>query len=429
MKTPISQYYTDNLHKAIYATDASVYRKLPFAVAYPQNIEEIKDLIQYADANKLSITPRAGGTSLGGQCVTEGIVMDISRYFTEILHFDKETKTVVIQPGVIRDQLNDFLKPHGLFFGPNTSTTNRCTIGGMVGNNSSGTTSIQYGVTRDKLVEIKALLSDGSEVVFKDLSKSEIEKKANQNDLEGKIYQLLFEKLSDKEIQNEIRKEFPKQTIHRRNNGYAVDALLETNLFSDKEQPFNLSKLIAGSEGTIAIITEITLKLDDLPPPQSIVVAAHFNDLSEAMKAVVVSMKHNLYMCELMDKTILDQTKTNRTQAKNRDFIEGDPKAILMLEVAAESLEKADQLADILIADLQKNKMGYAFPKLSGKNVKKASDLRAAGLGLLGNIIGDNKSVACIEDTAVALEDLINRTLFIMHMPAPENYICDRFLI
>lgn len=405
-KLPIKEFYTDTLHKNIYATDASVYRQIPYAVAYPKDNQEIIKIIDYAKKNKLSITPRAAGTSLGGQCVTDGIVVDISRHFTQILDFNLEKKTVVVQPGVIRDQLNDFLKPQGLFFGPNTSTTNRCTLGGMVGNNSSGTTSIQYGVTRDKVLEVKAILSDGSEVVFKNLSKKEVESLSNKDTLEGKIYHFLHEKLADNKIQDEIRKEFPKASIHRRNNGYAIDSLIETNLYSNHKTPFNLSKLIAGSEGTLAFITEISLQLDDLPPKHKCIVVAHFESLHEAMQAVVVSMQHNLYMCELMDKIILDQTKNNRTQEKNRTFIKGDPAALLLLEVAADSASKATQLAEELINSLKKQKMGYAFPKLTGKDIDKATNLRAAGLGLLGSIIGDNKAVACIEDTAVALEDL-----------------------
>ena len=405
-KRPIKEFYTDNLHKRIYATDASVYREIPNAVAYPKDSEEIKRLIKHAQDNNLTITPRAAGTSLGGQCVTDGIVVDISRYFTKILDFNLEKRTVIVQAGVIRDQLNDFLKPHGLFFGPNTSTTNRCTIGGMVGNNSSGTTSIQYGVTRDKVVEIKAILSNGSDVVFKELSKKEIKLKAEQDTLEGHIYKILYEKLSNPAIQNEIRKEFPKESIHRRNNGYAVDSLLETIVFSDKKEAFNLSKLIAGSEGTLAFMTEITLQLDDLPHKNNIVVAAHFNSIADSLKAVVISMRHNLHMCELMDKVILDQTKNNRTQEKNRAFIVGDPSALLLLEVVADSETKIEQLAEELINSLKAEDLGYAFPKLKGKDVNKATNLRAAGLGLLGSIIGDNKAVACIEDTAVALEDL-----------------------
>ena len=406
VEKPISEFFTDDLHRRIYTTDASVYRIIPHAVAYPKDSKEIKELIYYAQKNNFTLIPRAAGTSLGGQCVGEGIIVDISKHFTKILELDAKNKTIKVQPGVIRDQLNDYLKPHGLFFSPNTSTSNRCTIGGMVGNNSSGTTSIQYGVTRDKVLALKTLLSDGSEVTFEDISKADINNKIKENTLEGEIYKKLYKELSVKKIQDEIRNEFPKESIHRRNNGYAIDTLLNTSLFSTSTSNFNISKLLSGSEGTLAFTTEITLQLDILPPKHSIVIGAHFNTMPEALKAVVVSMKHNLYMCELMDKIILDQTKNNRTQIVNRTFIEGDPEALLLLEVSSESEVSVNELADLLIADLQKNKMGYAFPKLKGKDINKATNLRAAGLGLLGSIIGDNKSVACIEDTAVALEDL-----------------------
>ena len=166
----------DDLSKAIYATDASVYRKLPIAVAYPKHTEDLKILLDFAGKNKVGLIPRTAGTSLAGQCVGEGIVVDVSRYFTKIVSLDKDKKQVTVQPGVVRDELNQYLKPFGLFFGPNTSTSNRCMIGGMVGNNSSGTTSIQYGVTRDKVLSMQCVLSDGSDAFFSDISKEEFKK-------------------------------------------------------------------------------------------------------------------------------------------------------------------------------------------------------------------------------------------------------------
>ena len=173
------EFYFSKLHQYLYATDASVYRKLPLAVAFPKNSNAIKQLIDFAIKHHTSLVPRAAGTSLAGQCVGNGIIVDVSKYFTEIISVDKEKKTIRIQPGVIRDELNNYLKPFGLFFGPNTSTSNRCMIGGMVGNNSSGTTSIQYGVTRDKLVSLKTILSDGSITEFKELSDAEYKEKMN----------------------------------------------------------------------------------------------------------------------------------------------------------------------------------------------------------------------------------------------------------
>lgn len=402
------EVYFDDLHKSIYATDASVYRKVPLGVVYPKNNKDLKSLIQFASEHKITLIPRAAGTSLAGQCVGDGLVVDISKHFIKILAFDEQQKTVTIQPGVIRDELNDYLKPYGLFFSPNTSTSNRCMLGGMVGNNSSGTTSIKYGVTRDKVLELKTILSDGSEAIFNDLSSEEFNQKRNGNSLESSIYNSIYTELSNKETQQEILKEFPKKNIHRRNNGYAVDELLNYKEFGGKNVTINLATLLTGSEGTLAFTTEITLQLDILPPSKNIMVAAHFSSIQESMEAVVTAMNHNLYTCELMDKTILDCTKNNREQLKNRFFVEGDPKAILMLEICTNSDEESHKLANELINDLTAKNLGYAFPKLINSDIDKAVELRKAGLGLLGNIIGDNKSVACIEDTAVEVKDLPN---------------------
>nr|WP_315142508.1 FAD-linked oxidase C-terminal domain-containing protein [uncultured Flavobacterium sp.] len=396
----------DELHKTIYSTDASVYKFRPIAVALPKTVGDITKLIHFANANKISLTPRTAGTSLAGQTVGSGIIVDVSKYFTKIVSFDANKKTVTVQPGVIRDELNFFLKPHGLFFGPNTSTSNRCMIGGMVGNNSSGTTSIRYGVTRDKIVEIKALLSDGSSVVFKELSSEEFIEKTKGDSLESKIYKTIYEELSNEATQKEIIKEFPKPEIHRRNTGYAVDLLLQSELFSGTEKTINLGKLLCGSEGTLAFTTEITLKADDLPPTNNVMVVAHFNTIQESLEAVMIAMKHHLYTCEMMDDTILNCTKTNREQAKNSFFIQGDPKAVIMLEVASHSMEDAESQANALIADLELHNFGYALPKIYGSDIDKINELRKAGLGLLGSIVGDDKAADSIEDTAVELSDL-----------------------
>ncbi len=396
----------DRLHQSLYATDASVYRKLPLAVCYPKDKEDLITLIRFAREKKTSLIPRTAGTSLAGQCVGDGIVVDTSRHFTRILAFDERNKTVRVEPGVIRDELNEFLEPFGLFFGPNTSTSNRCMMGGMVGNNSSGTTSIQYGVTRDKVLEITALLSDGSEVTFGPADQKGLQEKTRGGTLESRIYSFLTRELSDPGNQDRIRRDFPKTEIHRRNNGYALDSLLETEAFTETEEPFNLAKLLCGSEGTLALTTDIKLQLNDLPPKNKILVAAHFESIQESMEAVVTAMKHDLYMCELMDKTILDCTLNNREQSRNRFFIQGDPRAVLMMEVCADTPEEAEELADRLVADLKDSQVGYAYPMLRGDDINKAFSLRKAGLGLLGNLVGDRKAVACIEDTAVSVVDL-----------------------
>src|SRR5690554_1030199 len=400
------EFNIDSLHTMLYATDASVYRKIPLAVAYPTSERGIKQLVNFASNNNISLIPRTAGTSLAGQCVGEGIIVDVSKHFTNIISVNTEMKTVTLQPGVIRDELNQYLKSYGLFFGPNTSTSNRCMIGGMVGNNSSGTTSIQYGTTRDKVLKLKTILSDGSEVIFEPLTKEEFQAKTNLNSLEGEIYKKLYKALSPKEVQKEIRKEFPKPEIHRRNTGYAVDSLINTSVFGDFEDKINICNLLCGSEGTLAFTTEITLQLEPLPPIHTAMIATHYQSLDSCLNDVVVAMQHNLHTCEMMDDVILSCTNNNKTYEPYRFFVKDDPKAILLLELKSNSEEDLQNQVNSLLTSLKNSNYSYYNPVLRGDEITMALELRKAGLGLLGNMVGDRKAVACIEDTAVALEDL-----------------------
>ncbi|MCM5663340.1 FAD-binding and (Fe-S)-binding domain-containing protein [Galbibacter mesophilus] len=400
--------FFDNLHRTIYATDASVYRELPLAVAYPKNTEDIKKIIAYCNENKASLIPRTAGTSLAGQCVGDGIVVDVSKNFTKIVSLDKEDKTVTVEPGVIRDELNLYLEEHGVFFGPNTSTSNRCMIGGMVGNNSSGTTSIKYGVTRDKVLEIEGILSDGSEVVFKEISSEEFQQKLKLDNLEGEIYRNIYKELKAEGIKEQVIQNFPKPEIHRRNTGYAIDELLKLTPFTENEGRFNMCKLLSGSEGTLVFKTKIKLQLDELMPAHAVMIAAHYKSVSDCCASVHPVMQHDLYSCEMMDKVILDCTKNNKSQLPNRFFIEGDPEAILMLELRDENKEALELKKQALIRTLDDSGLSYANPALYGTEINQAAELRKAGLGLLGNIVGDKKAVACIEDTAVSIDDLSN---------------------
>lgn len=400
------ELHIDQKNKTLYATDASVYRAIPLAVALPKINQDIKQLIQFAQAYQTALIPRGAGTSLAGQVVGEAIVVDVSKYMNQILEFNPQEKWIWVQPGVVRDELNAFLKPHGLFFSPITSTANRATIGGMVGNNSSGTTSIVYGTTREHVLELETYLSDGSLVNFRELTKAEFESKTQLKSLEGVIYQQFQRELSQEKIQESIRTKFPKPSIHRRNTGYAVDALLETAVFSDKTTPFNVCKLLCGSEGTLAFTTAIKLHLDDLQPPYDVMVAVHFSDLLESLKATQLAMQFAPSQCEMMDKIILDCTKENIQQRKNRWFLEGDPAALLMVEFRGDTLAETEEKASVMIAALQAKNMGYAYPIIPPERTQQLRDLRKAGLGVLSNLAGDKKAVTCIEDTAVALEDL-----------------------
>jgi FAD/FMN-containing dehydrogenase/Fe-S oxidoreductase len=400
------ELYDDTTMRTLYATDASAYREMPLAVAVPRSVADLKKLIHFAKSEKTSLIPRTAGTSLAGQVVGNGIVVDVSKYFTQIIELNAEEKWVWVQPGVIRDELNMFLKPHGLFFGPETSTANRAMIGGMVGNNSCGSNSVVYRSTREHLLEIKALLSDGSEAEFKSLNIDEFHQKCESDNLEGSIYKSVRSLLSNYDNQLEIRKEFPRKTVERRNTGYAIDVLLETAPFTAGEPDFNFCKLIAGSEGTLAFITEIKLNVVPLPPKETGLLCVHFNTIDESLRANLIALRYKPSASELIDHYILECTKENKEQFKNRFFVKGDPGAILVIEFARTNREDIIAIAQRVEEDMRSAGLGYHFPLLFGDDTKKIWTLRKAGLGLLSNLPGDDKAVPVIEDTAVDVNDL-----------------------
>lgn len=397
------ELFTDTLHRIIYSTDASGYREEPLGVVYPKDSEDIRIIVSFAIQNHLNLIPRAGGTSLAGQVVGKGLVVDISKHMNRILEIRPEESWIRIQPGVILDELNLFCKPYGLFFGPETSTSNRCCLGGMVGNNSCGSHSLVYGSTRDHLLEAKVVLSDGSEVTLKGLNRTEIKEKQKDCSLEGKIYKQLIDLLSNQENQKEIIDNYPDISLRRRNSGYAIDELLRCNYFDPMcDEPFNLCKLLAGSEGTLAFVTELKLHLVPLPPVEKAVICVHCSTLEESFEANLVALKHHPVAIELMDNNILELSKQNISQNKNRFFIQGDPAAILIIELAEDSTEAVDRKADEIEADLRKHHYGYHYPRIYGKDISRVWNLRKAGLGLLSGMPGSAKPVSVIEDTAVA---------------------------
>lgn len=393
--------YTDRATRLLYATDASAYREIPLAVARPRNKPDISRLIAFARRHKTSLIPRTAGTSLAGQVVGGGIVVDISKYINKVIEINEKEHWVRVEPGVVLDELNKIIEPLGLFFGPETSTSNRCMIGGMVGNNSCGSHSLIYGSTREHTLEVKAFLSDGTEAVFGPISKPVFEGKCLQNDLEGNIYRNIYHLLADPENQEQIRAEFPDPELERRNTGYAIDLLLDTGPFTPGTPDFNFCKLIAGSEGTLAFITEIKLNLVPLPPREKALLCVHCHHLEDAFHGNLIALAHKPVAIELMDHFILEQTKTNIEQRKNRFFVEGEPGAILIVEMAENTKEAITEKAAAIERDLRLAGYGYHFPLVTGSDIGKVWTLRKAGLGLLSNLPGDAKPVAVTEDTAV----------------------------
>ncbi len=392
---------TDESTLILYSTDASAYKERPAAVVFPKHKDDILSVILFCKNHNIGIIPRTAGTSLAGQVVGNGVVVDLSRTMTEILEINQEEKWVRLQPGVVLDELNHLLRPHQLFFGPETSTSNRCMIGGMVGNNACGAHSLIYGSTRDHLLEVKGFLADGSEVHFKPLSPKEFLDKTVGDQLENELYRQIQKILSDSVNQQQIASEYPEKSLRRRNTGYALDELMNCGLFSESKADFNFSKLIAGSEGTLLFITEIKLNLVPLPPNETGLVCIHFHTLEEAMKGNLICLKYLPGAIELIDEVILKCTLDSIEQRKNRFFVEGEPGAILVVEWARESPDEISALHQALETELREAGLGYHFPLVTGEDTKKVWALRKAGLGLLSNIPGDAKPVSLVEDTAV----------------------------
>lgn len=409
---------TDSLHKIAYATDASVYREIPYGVAYPMNEEDICSLISEARRRGTNIIARAGGTSIAGQVVGKGIVADVSRYMNHILEINADERYAWVEPGVVRDELNMACKPYGLFFSPETSTSNRCCIGGMVGNNSCGTHSLIYGSTRPHVLEADGILSDGTKVHFATYTIAELEEKFGANfwnrksrvdsrKLEERIYAQLIRWALDEDTSTLIADTYPDKELTRRSCGYAIDETIEDLCDTSKplrERSINLCRLIAGSEGTLALLSRIKISLDPLPPKEVMVVCAHCTSLDAAFEANLIALTYHPTAVELMDGEILELSKSNR--AVERFFVQGDPSALLIAELRSETRADMDRQADAIEKALMASGLVNHCTRVYGNDVAKVWNLRKAGLGILNGMPGDAKPTGVIEDTAVAAKRL-----------------------
>jgi len=402
-----SEVMSDRSSKLMYATDASIYREEPLAVVWPRHAEDIKKLLAFAAKNRVGIIPRAAGTSLAGQVVGSGIVADLSRHFGKILEINAKERWVRLEPGVVPDELNAILRGHGLLFGPETSTSNRCNIGGMIGNNACGLHSVVYGSVRDHIIEVKALLHDGSEAIFGELTEDQYRQKCTLNTAEGLIYREIDSIMSDAGNRDAILRDYPDSTIPRRNTGYALDDLLYGGPFTaGAGRGINLARLIAGSEGTLSIVTEAKLGLVPLPPPVKALACVHLLSRNDAFRANLIALRFKPWAVELMDSNILNLAATVESQKRNRFFIEGDPGALLIVEFCADNREEIIATSAAMEAEMRSVGLGYAFPVVWGADVKRVWDLRKAGLGILSNMPGDAKPISLIEDCAVDVEKL-----------------------
>jgi FAD/FMN-containing dehydrogenase/Fe-S oxidoreductase len=395
---------TDTLTRRLYANDASMYEELPAAVAFPKTETDIRDLVLHARNQGVAITARAAGTSLAGQTTGGGIVMDTGRHMTRILRLDPDAAYATVQPGVIRDTLNRAAAMHGLQFGPDTSTTNRCMIGGMIGNNSAGSFSLKHRTTREHVTRMRVVLSDGQVVDFEPLSESRLNLKTQLDSLEGQIYRQMLALLN--EHADLIREHAPHPDIIRRNTGYALDRLLEMAPFTPGGRPFNLCELLCGSEGTLAMTVDADVRLVPLPT-HKILLVPHFATVDASMEATVLAVRMAPAAVELVDKIVLDATRNNAEQARNRFFLEGDPGAILAIQFEGEDMAEVRAKADACQALMLGEGRATAAPILTDTDgMNRVWELRKAGLGLLMGVWAETKTPEFMEDTAVRVEDL-----------------------
>ncbi|HXV49064.1 MAG TPA: FAD-binding and (Fe-S)-binding domain-containing protein, partial [Candidatus Binatia bacterium] len=380
----------DKYSRLLYSTDASIYQIEPIGVVVPRHKGDVQAVIEIANRLGVSVLPRGGGTSLAGQTVGHSIVLDFSKYMQNVLEVNKEELCCRVQPGLVQDELNAYVRGMGLQFGPDTSTSNRATIGGMIGNNSAGAHSLTYGKTLDHVLELTALLSDGSEVVLKDLSPDEVDRKSTADSIEGRTCREVLRLAG--QHKNEILARYPK--IMRRVSGYNLDEFI-------KPKPFNLSRMLVGSEGTLATVVEAKMRL--VPKPKwTAMDVIHFKDDIEALEASQAILETAPYALESTDKMILDLARGNIVQSQRLGFVQGNPSSLLMVEYAGETEKEVREQVERLEELRRREKIGYAGTlAYRPEEVRSIWGIRKAGLGLLLGTTGDKKPIAFVEDAAV----------------------------
>ena len=386
----------DPMTRLLYATDASIYQIEPIGVVFPRHAGDVQAVLEVANRTGAPVLPRGAGTSLAGQTVGHAIVLDFSRHMNRVLEVNQEEGWARVQPGVVQDELNAHVRPMGLLFGPDTATSNRATLGGMIGNNSAGSHSIAYGKTIDHVLELDLFLSDGSPAVFGPLTPAEVEAKQRGDGLEARIYGAI-ERIA-REQREEVLARYPK--LMRRVSGYNLDEFV-------KGRPFNLAKLVVGSEGTLAAVVEAKVRVVRRPPATSLAVV-HFHELQEALAASPLILETRPYALEMVDKLILDLAKGSLEHtARRARFVQGDPGAILLVEYAGESEAEARAKAETLEARARAGGIGYAtVVALDPEAQQNVWKVRKAGQGLLIGMKGERKPIAFVEDTAVEPEKL-----------------------
>ena len=402
----------DRYSRALYSTDASLYQMQPIGVVIPKHQQDVITTVQIAAERNVPILPRGGGTSLAGQSVGEAVVLDMSKYMNALLEVNVEAHWARVQPGIVLDELNHRLKPHGLMYAPDVATSSRANVGGTIGNNSAGSHSLIYGKTIDHVMSLDLVLANADEITASPLALTELALKQQGESLEANVYRELCRICADNA--DEIRKRYPR--ILRRVAGYNLDEFVpnagskEVTPYRrdgcDAEHPFSLAKILVGSEGTLATTVEATINLVPIPKMTALCVV-HFETLVASMEAMQPILACQPTAVELIDKTILDMTRSSLEFSRVTNFIQGEPAALLAVEFYGESAAELHAHLDRLEKTLKRAGFGYAFVRcFTAEEKARVWETRKAGLGLLMGMKGDAKPVGFVEDAAVPIENL-----------------------
>jgi FAD/FMN-containing dehydrogenase/Fe-S oxidoreductase len=394
----------DRLSRALYATDASVYQIIPLLVAFPATAADVQAIVKICGRFHVPITPRGGGTSQAGQSIGPGVIVDFSKHFDRVIEVNSEERWVRVEPGCILDDLNLAVARYGLLFAPDISTSNRATIGGMIANNSCGARSVLYGKTIDHVHELKIVLADGSFVHWKPIAEREIEAKCLRDDLEGACHRVVCRLAT--EHADEIRRRFPK--ILRRVGGYNLDSFVPNGALGQEcgDRNFNLARILVGSEGTLGVTVEAKLKLVEQPAARATLVV-QFTNLLEALAATPLILQHGASAVEVVDKYVLDSTRLNPEASRLRDFLQGDPGAILLIEFYGNQVGDLTERLATVESELSQKRFGYHRQGMTDALAQaRVWKLRTMALGLSMAEKGDAKAISFVEDTAVAPENL-----------------------
>ncbi len=385
----------DETARTLYATDASPYEIRPIGVVVPRTTDDVRAAVEIAARHSVPLLPRGGGTSLAGQTVGRALVLDVSKYLDRVLEVNLEERWARVEPGVVRDRLNAELAPHGLQFTPDISTTSRANIGGMVANNSAGTRSIKYGKTVDQVESMRVLLMDGTELELGPVDDAALRAKLGQQDREGELYRTVHHIVTEHAAEIDAR--YPK--IMRRVGGYNLDEFVAGH-------PFNLAKLVCGSEGTLAVILDVTVRLDPVPTHR-LLAMLHFETLENALTAVQHVNRHGPSAVELMDRDIFVLGRQNRALEPLLGWLQGDPGAVLMVEFDGTSPQEMRAGLQSLQGDPDVAGLAYAtYLATAPEQQAEILQFRRDGLGIYSTVKGRNKPTPFVEDSSVPVENL-----------------------